>query len=160
MLSATKPQLLLTETYRKLQTLSQNYKKVHSARRNMTHKRCKQTNTSTPCFWGQKPKLVLICLMDSATLGSPAHREHRVGASCSCSFHALTLIGLPLQAAHLSLREAQRHRQLRLPAHGDVAIALKLLLQLQPLLVGVHHPVLVLCASFPCWFAQESLILA
>lgn len=65
-----------------------------------------------------------------------------------------------LQAPHLSLWEAQRHWQLCLPAHGDVAVALELPLQLQPLLVGVHHPVLVLSASFPCWLTQKSPDLA
>lgn len=70
----------------------------------------------------------------------------------TCSLHAR----ITLQAPHLSLRQAQCHRQLRLPAHGDVAVALKLLLQLQPLFVGVHHPVLVLRASLPCWFAQKN----
>lgn len=55
------------------------------------------------------------------------------------------------RSSHLSLREAESHRQLRLPPHGDVAVALKLLLQLLPLVVGVHHPVLVLRSGLPSW---------
>lgn len=50
---------------------------------------------------------------------------------------------------HLSLGQTQSHRQLRLPPHGDVAVALKLSLQLQALLVTVHHPVFVLGAGLP-----------
>lgn len=52
---------------------------------------------------------------------------------------------------YLSLREAERHRQLALPPHCDILVVLKLLLQLQPLVIRVHHPVLVLGACFPPW---------
>lgn len=61
----------------------------------------------------------------------------------------------PLHLSHLSLRQGQRRRQLALPPHGDVVVVLELLLQLQPLLVRVHHPVLVFGAGLPPWFTQD-----
>lgn len=59
--------------------------------------------------------------------------------------------GLPTSctSSHLSLREAEGQRQFWFPPHGDVAVILKLLLQLQPLVVRVHHPVLVFSPSLP-----------
>lgn len=45
--------------------------------------------------------------------------------------------------AYLSLWEAERRGELRLPPDGDVFAVVKLFLQLQPLVVGVNHPVLV-----------------
>lgn len=65
----------------------------------------------------------------------------------------------PFWSSHLSLWEAQWHRQLGLPPHGDVAVVLKLLLQLQALLVSVHHPVLVLSACLAAWITQNNCYL-
>lgn len=61
------------------------------------------------------------------------------------------------QQTHLSLREAQCHRQLTLPPHGDVAVMLKLFFQLQTLLITVNHPVFVLSASLSPWVTQKHL---
>lgn len=55
---------------------------------------------------------------------------------------------------YLSLWEAQCHRQLTLSPHCDISVVLKLLLQLQTLVVCVHHPVLFLSASFPPWYRR------
>lgn len=52
---------------------------------------------------------------------------------------------------YLSLREAESHRQLALPPHCDIFVVLKLFLQFQPLMIRVHHPVLVLGARFRPW---------
>lgn len=49
---------------------------------------------------------------------------------------------------YLSLREAEGRGELRLPPDGDVTAVVELLLQLQPLVVGVHHAVLVFGAGF------------
>lgn len=70
-------------------------------------------------------------------------------SSSSLPLTVMPLIHL-LQPSHLSLGEAQRHRQLSLSPHCDVAVALKLLLQLHALLVSVYYSVLVLGASLPC----------
>lgn len=110
------------------------------------------------CGWGRNPARMVNHFMQSATLMSPpAHQSCTSAGSNVRVLSPCSRTGLALQAPHLSLGEAQRHRQLRLPAHGDVAVALKLLLKLQPLFVGVHHPVLVPRAGLPCWFAQKSL---
>ena len=50
-------------------------------------------------------------------------------------------------STHLSLRQTDHVGQLGLPPDGDVAAVVELLLQLQPLVVAVDDPVLVLC---PC----------
>lgn len=52
---------------------------------------------------------------------------------------------------HLPLGKAECHWQLWLPSHCDIAVELKLFLKLHPLVVSVHHPVLVLSASLPTW---------
>ena len=48
--------------------------------------------------------------------------------------------------SHLSLWEADSVSELSFSPDGDVPAVVELLLQLQPLVVGVHHPVLVLCS--------------
>lgn len=50
--------------------------------------------------------------------------------------------------SHLSLRQTERGGELRLPADGDVLAVMELLLQLQALVVGVDHPVLVFSSCF------------
>lgn len=70
-----------------------------------------------------------------------------VACVCWCVQHS--------QLSHLPLGESQRQRQLALPPQGDVVVVLELLLQLQPLLVSVHHPVLVFGASLAPWFTQD-----
>ena len=52
--------------------------------------------------------------------------------------------------SHLSLREPHVVCQLRLPPDCDVPAVVELLLQLEPLVVAVHHPVLVLGAGATC----------
>ena len=47
-------------------------------------------------------------------------------------------------STHLSLRQTDHVGQLGLPPDSDVAAVVELLLQLQPLVVGVDNPVLVL----------------
>ena len=51
---------------------------------------------------------------------------------------------------HLSLGQPDHVGQLRLPPDGDIAAVVELLLQLQSLVVAVHHTVLVLSASSTC----------
>lgn len=57
--------------------------------------------------------------------------------------------------AHLSLREPQVRRQLSFPSDRDVPTVVELLLQLQPLMVAVHHPVLVFRPCFACNIMQQ-----
>lgn len=52
-------------------------------------------------------------------------------------------------AVYLSLWQAQRCGELRLPTDGDVFAVVELLLQLQPLVVRVHDPVLILGSRLP-----------
>ena len=47
---------------------------------------------------------------------------------------------------HLSLRQPDHVSQLRFPPDGDIAAVVELLLQFQPLVVGVDDAVLVLGA--------------
>lgn len=61
--------------------------------------------------------------------------------------------GLPRHSrpgTHLPLREPQARGQLRLPPDGDVSAVVKLLLQLQSLVVAVDDAVLVLGAGLAC----------
>ena len=51
---------------------------------------------------------------------------------------------------HLPFWQAEGLCELGLPPDGDVAAVVELLLQLQPLVVAVHHTVLVLSASSTC----------
>lgn len=51
---------------------------------------------------------------------------------------------------HLPLREPQVGCQLGLASDGDVSTVVELLLELQPLMVAVHHPVLVLGPRLAC----------
>ncbi len=57
---------------------------------------------------------------------------------------------LSVDVTYLSLRQIERLCQLRLPPDGDVPAVVELLLQLQPLVVAVHHAILVLgaCATY------------
>lgn len=50
----------------------------------------------------------------------------------------------------LSLREPQVGCQLRFASDSDVAAVVELLLQLQPLMVAIHHAVLVLGPRLAC----------
>ena len=52
---------------------------------------------------------------------------------------------------YLSFRKAESCGQLSLPPDGDVSAVVELLLQLQPLVVCVHHTVLVLGPRLPAW---------
>ena len=51
---------------------------------------------------------------------------------------------------NLPLGEPKCGSQLTFPPDGDVSTKVKLLLQLQPLMVCVHHPVFVFCPGFHC----------
>lgn len=51
---------------------------------------------------------------------------------------------------NLSFRQTEVDSQLRLPSDGDVSVEMKLLLQLQSLMVCVHYPVLLLRPCLTC----------
>lgn len=51
---------------------------------------------------------------------------------------------------YLSFRQTQVDSQFRFPPDGDVSIKMELFLQLQPLMVGVNHPVFLLRSRFTC----------
>lgn len=55
-----------------------------------------------------------------------------------------------LEGSHLPLGEPQRGGQLGFPPDGDVATVVKLLLQLQTLVVRVHDSVFVFRPGFHC----------
>lgn len=57
-------------------------------------------------------------------------------------------VGREQGGPHLPLGEPQRGSQLSFPPDGNVATIVKLLLQLQPLVVRVHDPVFVLRPGF------------
>ncbi len=57
--------------------------------------------------------------------------------------------------SYLSLRQAERRGELRLPPDGDVFAVVKLFLQLQPLVVGVNHPVFVFSPRLPVCKTQK-----
>jgi hypothetical protein len=54
------------------------------------------------------------------------------------------------KVTHLPLREPQVGCQLGLASDGDVPTVVEFLLQLQPLMVAVHDPVLVLGPRLAC----------
>ena len=58
---------------------------------------------------------------------------------------------------YLSFCEIQCLGELCLPPDGDVPAVVELLLQLQPLVVAVHHPVLVFC-SRAAWKMQINFL--
>lgn len=51
---------------------------------------------------------------------------------------------------YLSFRQPEVDSQFRLPPDGDVSVEMKLLLQLQPLMVCVNYPVFLLRSCFTC----------
>lgn len=63
---------------------------------------------------------------------------------------AVTRLRTEPAGSHLPLREPQRGSQLSFPPDGDVATVVKLLLQLQPLVIRVHDSVFVFCPGFHC----------
>lgn len=58
--------------------------------------------------------------------------------------------------AYLSFRQTQVDSQFGFPPDGDVSVEVKLLLQLQPLMVCVHHPVFLLRSCFT-WEQDKSI---
>lgn len=59
---------------------------------------------------------------------------------------------------YLALRQAEGRGELRLPPDGDVFAVVKLFLQLQTLVVGVNHPVLVFSPSLSIWKTKLVLV--
>ncbi len=51
---------------------------------------------------------------------------------------------------YLSFRQTEVNSQFRLPPDGDVSVEMKLLLQLQSLMVCVNYPVFLLRSCFTC----------
>lgn len=52
--------------------------------------------------------------------------------------------------SYLSFRQTEVDSQFRFPSYGDVSVEMKLLLQLQSLMVGVNYPVFLLRSRFTC----------
>jgi hypothetical protein len=67
---------------------------------------------------------------------------------CSAEIRRKSGIRRIRDQGYLSFRQAQVGRELCLPPDGDVPVEVKLLLQLQTLVVGIHHPVLFLGSRF------------
>lgn len=98
--------------------------------------------------------------MRVVALGVRCHQRLATAESTHAAAHAarfgllllLAVLGATVLEPdlHLPLGQLQVLGQLGLPADRDVARVVELLLQLEPLLVGVHHPVLVFRACLPC----------
>lgn len=81
------------------------------------------------------------------------HPRGTMGAGSRMGRALPSLKSIP--STHLPFSEPQGSSQLGLTADGDVAAVVKFLLQLQALVVCVHHPVLVLCPRL-AWQREQS----
>lgn len=65
-------------------------------------------------------------------------------------------VGFILLQTYLSFRQTEVDSQFRFPPDGDVSVEMKLLFQLQSLVVCVHYPVFLLRSCFTCVCDRET----